>query len=368
MMLVLADLALKATFLLALGAFAAFCVRRNASLKRQVWVAAFLAVPLCALARLLVPARVHLATVKTPLTPVSTLDRLGWESWLLFVWLAGFIAVACYGVGCWRALSRLRAKSQAVGGLDLRPLSDQAAVTRSWELRISDASTPQTALTWGWRKPVVLLPRGAAEWEDSRMRVVLLHELAHVRQADGIVQILVLFVCAAFWFNPLVWLAARAYRSAAEAAADEAVLLAGVRPTEYAAVLLALVSECAAMRRVTPLGAAMVGRSGIEDRIRAIVAVRPGIGARRGQGLSIAGFAALILCGLASFQVAIAQQEFIPDFFKGRSKEWIQGYQSAQSYLRETGATPRPMSAEERYHLEKRLSAAYDLERRLNGG
>src|SRR5262249_21990552 len=33
--------------------------------------------------------------------------------------------------------------------------------------------------TWGWRRPVILLPTEAADWPEHRRRLVLLHELAH---------------------------------------------------------------------------------------------------------------------------------------------------------------------------------------------
>ena len=83
-------------------------------------------------------------------------------------------------------------------------------------------------MTWGYMRPVILLPRESVNWSKGRFEAVMLHELAHVRRGDSISQLLVLAVCALYWFNPVVWLCARALRSEAEMAADDTVLGLGI--------------------------------------------------------------------------------------------------------------------------------------------
>lgn len=94
--------------------------------------------------------------------------------------------------------------------------------------------------TWGIFSARILLPRDAETWSDERMRVVLSHELAHVKRFDWLVQILAEAARAIYWFNPLFWIACRQLRRESEHACDDAVLNLGIAGQTYAAHLLEL--------------------------------------------------------------------------------------------------------------------------------
>ena len=93
-------------------------------------------------------------------------------------------------------------------------------------------------LTWGWRRPVLLLPVEATRWSESLRRQVLLHELAHVRRGDWVWQLVAALATALHWFNPLAWLALRRLRLESERAGDAAVVEAGTQPSSYARTLV----------------------------------------------------------------------------------------------------------------------------------
>jgi len=162
-------------------------------------------------------------------------------------------------------------------------------------------------MTWGIVRPVVLLPSDAEKWDTERRTVVLAHELAHVRRWDTLTQWIAHLALAAFWFHPLVWMAARRMREEREHACDDAVLSIGTRPVEYADHLLNIVRSLG--QSEGPAAAlAMARRSQFEGRLLAILdgATQRG-GVTRGLGLAALAVAAAAVLPLAALRPALAR-------------------------------------------------------------
>ena len=127
--------------------------------------------------------------------------------------------------------------------------------------------------TWGLRRSKILLPADAQSWPIDRIRIVLGHELAHVRRRDWIVQTAAELLCATYWFNPLVWLAARRIRLESERACDDAVLALGVEGETYASALIDLVRACRPDPLLLAPTATIARPSSLERRVRAMLNV-----------------------------------------------------------------------------------------------
>jgi beta-lactamase regulating signal transducer with metallopeptidase domain len=136
-------------------------------------------------------------------------------------------------------------------------------------VRLLQSAANPMPLTWGWWRPVVLLPADAVHWSSERRRVVLLHELAHAKRWDCLTQTVARIVCALYWMNPLVWLAARRMCVERERACDDLVLNSGCRASDYARHLV----DIARTFGRTPqfAGIAMARSSQLQERIAAIV-------------------------------------------------------------------------------------------------
>jgi HEAT repeat protein/beta-lactamase regulating signal transducer with metallopeptidase domain len=138
-------------------------------------------------------------------------------------------------------------------------------------LRSRRAAMPMAC---GVLRPAVLMPEEADEWPADRLRIVLLHELAHVKRHDCLTHLVAQVACALHWFNPLAWIAARQIRTERERACDDLVLAAGTHGPDYADQLLEIARVMRAGRYPAVLAGAtlaMAHRSQLEGRLMAIL-------------------------------------------------------------------------------------------------
>ena len=338
---------IKATLLLACALLAAWALRRAAAgVRHLVWVAVLVAVlALPALGRwtplavpVLPPSEVpdgvsapetrplpaepsvspnvrmeqgagraaERSTAAPPSTDVASTSEAATSGimgirgrWVLLV-LWGVIAAALMGWLVAGALAVRRIVRAA------RPLGDDRWTAMLYEVadRLDLADAPRLVASdrvempfaSGVLHPVVVLPATADEWSEDLRRLVLFHELAHVRRRDLLGHTLGRLACALYWFHPLVWTAAKRLRAESEKACDDLVLACGARASDYAEHLLRMV---VGVRRfgAPALALPMARRTEFEGRVLAILDPSAPRSARgRWQSASVAaGIAAVAL-------------------------------------------------------------------------
>jgi bla regulator protein BlaR1 len=79
-------------------------------------------------------------------------------------------------------------------------------------------------VTFGWRRPVVLLPPRFARLTADAQRAVLCHELLHVRRRDWPGIVVEELLRAVFWFHPAIWWALEQVHLSREQLVDQLVL------------------------------------------------------------------------------------------------------------------------------------------------
>jgi beta-lactamase regulating signal transducer with metallopeptidase domain len=194
---------------------------------------------------------------------------LPWHNWAAIAWGGGALLLLAWWVYGYAATARLLKRAKPAPA-DWHHLPAELGTQKARLLMSEEIGMP--AVT-GLFRPALLLPSEAASWPAERLRVVLLHELAHIRRGDMLTQLLTQLACALYWVNPLVWLAAHRLRVEREAACDDAVLAAEIKASDYAAHLLAI-SSIQLHRPVAVGGIAMARSSRIGSRLNYLLDVR----------------------------------------------------------------------------------------------
>jgi beta-lactamase regulating signal transducer with metallopeptidase domain len=240
-------------------------------------------------------------------TPTELRHPIDWSRTFLFVWLAGASLIALrlvVGVGrLWVLAGRSTMVTDAAWLHAAHTTAHQLGLTRGVTLLRGDGAA--APMTWGVLRPVVWVPQSASDWPDELRDAVLSHELAHVKRRDSLTQWLANIAVAVHWFNPVVWMAARALRVERERACDDAVLSLGTAAEEYAGQLLEMVRELGTMSSGPAPALAMARRSQLEGRLVAILdrAVERGpVPSTR--VLAVATFALVFVAVLAGAQVS----------------------------------------------------------------
>ncbi len=316
---------IKVTLVLALGLVATMMLRqRSAALRHWLLAGAIACAALMPLAEAVAPAwQLPLLPARvSQLAPALTLgDAPGREAVsvsrvtqatassspaalpaLRRAWALGAgLSLLLLGAGIARLIAvASRARPMTAGRWvdEAAALAERSGMARAPE--ILQTSHPTLLFTWGWRRPKVLLPRDAGVWSDERIRIVLGHELAHVRRGDWAVQLLADCVRSVYWFNPLAWIACWRLRLESEHACDDAVLRLGVAAPDYATQLLDLARLFRHSRRSFFPAPAMARPSDLERRVRVMLNTH----ANRSPLGRVSGW--LVVLGLVALTVPIA--------------------------------------------------------------
>lgn len=154
------------------------------------------------------------------------------------------------------------------------------AFTDSWRkylsigraVRVAVSSRISVPMMMGVLRPVILLPLSAvSDLSADELEAILLHELAHIKRHDYLVNIIQSAIESLMFFNPFVWLASHIIRREREHCCDDMVLAHSSSPFPYARAL----AQLEAYRGPGGLSIAATGNSNqLFNRIKRIVEMK----------------------------------------------------------------------------------------------
>lgn len=143
-----------------------------------------------------------------------------------FVWL---------GSGFWK-LRRYRR--------DSRPLAVELPLDSPAEVRVAEAIA--SPVTFGLRRPVILVPPPFLSLAVDAQRAILCHELLHVARRDWLFTLAEELIRSVLWFHPAIWWLLGEIQLCREQAVDREVVRLTSARDEYVDALLAVAGRRAA--------------------------------------------------------------------------------------------------------------------------
>lgn len=142
---------------------------------------------------------------------------------------------------CYQFTQRIKQEGISKIGVDWRlfvqRLSEQLGIRSNVKIFLSDKV--KAPLTIGFLKPVILIPLASINHLNTvQMEAVILHELAHIKRFDYLINLLLSVIEAALFFNPFMQLLSRHIKRERENSCDDWVLQYDYNAATYAKALL----------------------------------------------------------------------------------------------------------------------------------
>lgn len=189
---------------------------------------------------------------------------------LCIVWQIGMVLVLGFYIICYVIyLRRLDRHNTSADRQEIEMLNNLQSSLGINVLRLYKNPMVETPILIGFFHPVVILPD--KHYEDTKLRNILMHEIAHRKRHDIFVKWLLISVESIHWFNPLVHFVRREMNRACELACDEAVIkgLDRNEMQQYGDTLIAVAADSI---RKMPLPIAMFeDKKNLKERLGAIM-------------------------------------------------------------------------------------------------
>lgn len=166
--------------------------------------------------------------LSTPvISKVETLNWLEMIPWLGLFWTLGLSLVLIRSVGSYVYLSRLKTGANDLSNGEIIRLFNQLkeGFDIKTQVLLRESSKVASPMVYGYFKPIILFPLGLIQGLSmDEVEVILLHELAHLRRNDFLINIVINGLRAVYFYHPVFWWLQSQLDNEREFSADEMVM------------------------------------------------------------------------------------------------------------------------------------------------
>jgi GWxTD domain-containing protein len=175
--------------------------------------------------------------------------------WLAPFWMAGVVIFHLRSLASWMAARRLRRTGVCLAPDIWRERLGRlgARLRLSRPVTLLESCLAEVPVVIGYVRPAILMPVGLlAGLPAGQVESILLHELAHIRRYDYLVNLLQAAVEGFLFYHPAAWWISGLIRAERENCCDDLVVAANGDAHEYAAALAALEESRWSARQAAP--------------------------------------------------------------------------------------------------------------------
>jgi bla regulator protein BlaR1 len=190
-------------------------------------------------------ANIDVPIIQRTLNEVSQL-----MPYVIICWIFGSILFMLRIASGWWYINRLKTTATVLEEWSdqLTDIAKQLDIQRL--VRVAESNNIGTPMVIGFFKPMILFPTGLMSGlSTDQIESILIHELAHIRRHDYLVNLIQSIVESFYFFNPFVWMISNIIRREREYCCDDAVVTVRGSSLAYVKAL----SQLEEMRLSSPM-------------------------------------------------------------------------------------------------------------------
>jgi bla regulator protein blaR1 len=145
---------------------------------------------------------------------------------IVAMWAVGMLVFSLRLFTGWWTINRLKSDAVAIVGFwhdQLCSLAKQLGIDE--HIMLAENPRITTPMVIGFLKPIVLVPTGMLTGlSTEQIETIFVHELAHIKRYDYIINLLQVLIETIFFFNPFVWIMSNIIRREREYCCDDDVV------------------------------------------------------------------------------------------------------------------------------------------------